>query len=177
MSKEIVVLRYGHRITRDYRVTSHCCLVARAFGAEKIVIDGLEDASLAGEFENIVKNWGGSFKIEFTDSWKKTLLHYKNSGFKVVHATMYGKPLSREIVKIRKYNKILVVIGSQKVEKEVYELSDHNVSVTLQPHSEIAALAVILDHVFEGAELNKKFENAKLKIVPCDKGKKILRNE
>lgn len=177
MSKKIVVLRYGHRITRDYRVTSHCCLVARAFGAEKIIIDGLEDASLAGEFENIVKNWGGDFRIEFTDSWKKTLLHHKNAGFKVVHATMYGKPLGGKIAKIRKCDKILVVIGSQKVEKEVYELSDYNVSVTLQPHSEIAALAVILDYVFEGVELNKKFKNAKLKIVPCNKGKKILKNE
>ena len=35
----INVLRLGHRIGRDKRITTHVALVARAFGADKILID------------------------------------------------------------------------------------------------------------------------------------------
>ena len=35
----IIVLRIGHRIGRDKRITTHVALVARAFGANKIIID------------------------------------------------------------------------------------------------------------------------------------------
>ena len=38
----IAVLRIGHRINRDKRITTHCALVARAFGAKKIFIDTLD---------------------------------------------------------------------------------------------------------------------------------------
>ena len=33
--KDFVVVRYGHRDVRDYRVTSHCALVSRAFRQAK----------------------------------------------------------------------------------------------------------------------------------------------
>ena len=35
----IIVLRIGHRIGRDKRITTHVALVARAFGANEIIID------------------------------------------------------------------------------------------------------------------------------------------
>jgi tRNA (cytidine56-2'-O)-methyltransferase len=35
-------------------------------------------------------------------------------------------------------------------------------------------LAVFLDKFFEGKELEKEFENKKIKIVPQEKGKKII---
>jgi tRNA (cytidine56-2'-O)-methyltransferase len=56
---------------------------------------------------------------------------------------------------------------------EVYQLSDWNISVTNQPHSEVAALSILLDRFFEGRELKKEFKNARIKIVPQEKGKKI----
>ena len=34
----ITVLRLGHRISRDKRITTHVALVARAFGAYNIII-------------------------------------------------------------------------------------------------------------------------------------------
>ena len=57
--------------------------------------------------------------------------------------------------KIKKEQKIAVLIGSQKVEREVYEKVDYNIAITHQPHSEIAALAIFLDRYQEGKELEK----------------------
>jgi predicted SpoU family rRNA methylase len=34
---EIVVFRYGHRLERDKRTTTHCALVARVLGAKEII--------------------------------------------------------------------------------------------------------------------------------------------
>ncbi len=173
VKQEIAVLRYGHRLVRDYRVTSHCCLVARAFGAKKVIIAGDEDKSLKKSVDDVASRWGGAFKVEFTDSWRKSLAWFKKKGFFSVHLTMYGLPLQTEIKKLRKKGKVLFVIGSQKVEKEVYEKSDANIAVTGQPHSEIAALAVALDWVQSGKELGKRFAKAKIRVVPQKIGKMV----
>lgn len=172
---KIVVLRYGHRIVRDYRVTSHACLVARALGAEKIIINGDRDQSVEKSVKSVATRWGGKFSVEFAESWRSVLQEYKKKGYFVVHLTMYGKALEKEAKKLREKKKILLIIGSQKVEPAVYELSDLNLSVTQQPHSEIAAMAVALDWIFDGKELGKRFRNAKIKVLPSGKGKKIVR--
>jgi tRNA (cytidine56-2'-O)-methyltransferase len=65
-------------------------------------------------------------------------------------------------------------VGSQKVEREVYERADWNVAVTGQPHSEIAALAVLLDRVQGGEELSRKFRKADRAIVPQERGKRVI---
>lgn len=171
---EIIVLRYGHRIVRDARVTSHCCLVARALGADKIIIEGLEDSGLRKSVQEIVQSWGGKFSLAFTDSWKKEVQLFREKGFKIVHLTMYGIPFTKKMVEIKKQDKILVLIGSQKVVKGVYALADYNVSVTLQPHSEIGALSVFL-YALNGEDiLEKKFSSAELEIVPSEKGKETV---
>ncbi|MFH1588629.1 MAG: tRNA (cytidine(56)-2'-O)-methyltransferase [Candidatus Diapherotrites archaeon] len=175
--KEAVVLRYGHRIVRDARVTTHCCLVARAFGAKKIIICGDQDNELKERIEKLNREWGGEFAVCFSESWRKTVTEHKEKGFFIVHNTMYGQPIQKKEKEIKKHKKILVVIGSQKVEKEVYEKADMNISVTSQPHSEIAALALTLDRIFEGKELEKKFSNEKKKIIPSKKGKIIKSKE
>ncbi|MCR4335254.1 MAG: tRNA (cytidine(56)-2'-O)-methyltransferase [archaeon] len=173
MIKEIVVLRYGHRYVRDYRVTSHCCLVARAFGANKVEVIGDKDESIENTVNTMNKQWGKGANVEFFDSWRKRITHYKQKGFTSVHLTMYGLPVQETEQTLRGFDKLLVIIGSQKVEKEVYEMADYNVSVTLQPHSEIAAMAVFLDRLQEGKELAKKFAGAKINIEPMAKGKKV----
>jgi len=88
---------------------------------------------------------------------------------------MYGVKVNDVIEKIKSKEKILVIVGSEKVPKEVYEISDFNVSITNQPHSEIAALAIFLDRIFEGKEFDYEFPNAKMKIIPSEKGKKVMR--
>ena len=42
----IVVLRLGHRRARDKRISTHVGLVARAFGAQKIIYSGEKDQKL-----------------------------------------------------------------------------------------------------------------------------------
>jgi predicted SpoU family rRNA methylase len=70
---------------------------------------------------------------------------------------MYGLRLQDVIPQIRTEEKILVVVGAEKVPGDMYELADYNVAVANQPHSEISALALFLDHLYEGAELELTF--------------------
>ncbi|TMI35687.1 tRNA (cytidine(56)-2'-O)-methyltransferase, partial [Candidatus Bathyarchaeota archaeon] len=37
------ILRIGHRVYRDSRVTTHVCLTARALGADGVIIADRED--------------------------------------------------------------------------------------------------------------------------------------
>src|SRR3989338_7119724 len=87
---KITVLRLGHRISRDKRITTHCALVARAFGAEEIILSGEEDESVLNSVEKVVENWGGKFKARFEKNWKKVIKNFKGDK---IHLTFYGKPL------------------------------------------------------------------------------------
>jgi len=168
----IWVLRLGHRRVRDQRITSHCALVARVFGAEGITYSGDKDENLEKSIRKVVERWGGSFEINYEKNWKKIIKNWKG---KIVHLTMYGLPIQDIINEIKGCKKdLLVIIGSQHVPGEVYHLTDWNVAVTNQPHSEVAALAVFLDNFFEGKELKKKFDNKKIRIIPQEKGKKTI---
>lgn len=163
----ITVLRLGHRLQRDARISTHCGLVARAFGASGIVFSGEEDKKLIQGIRNVVKNWGGPFSVRYEKNYRKVIKKHRT----VIHLTMYGIPLKKEIRKIKKKCNILVIIGGEKVPGEIYHLADYNIAVTNQPHSEVAALAVFLNE-YSGKE--KKFKKAKLRIVPQKKGKKVI---
>jgi tRNA (cytidine56-2'-O)-methyltransferase len=71
---------------------------------------------------------------------------------------------------------LLVMVGSRKVPSEFFSkaVSDFNVAVGNQPHSECSSLAVFLDRFFEGRELSKEFEGEKMKIIPQVRGKKAV---
>jgi tRNA (cytidine56-2'-O)-methyltransferase len=168
---EIVVLRLGHRPERDQRVTTHVGLLSRALGARGMYLAG-QDKGIVQSIERVVAQWGGDFFIEDKVRWKRCIEEWKRSGGKVVHLTMYGLPLREHEEMIRNAEKVLVIVGAEKVPGEVYGLADYNISVTGQPHSEIASLAVFLDRIFEGKELGKEFPGAKIRIIPCRQGKK-----
>jgi len=171
---KIHVLRLGHRIHRDSRVSTHCCLVARAFGAGKITYSGEKDQKLEEGINKIVRNWGGNFTISYEKNWKSIITNYKKKKFLVVHLTMYGLPIQKNITKIRKHKNLLIIIGGEKVPGEVYELADYNISVTSQPHSEVSGLCLFLDYYFKGKELDKRFRKAKIRIKPSARGKSIV---
>lgn len=173
LMKEIIVFRYGHRVVRDYRVTSHCALVSRAFGAKKIIICGEEDNSIKNSIDNVKNQWGGDFETEFTTNWEKKLEEIKKQNYCLIHLTMYGEPIQKIENKITN-NKICLIIGSQKVDAKIYEIADYNVAITSQPHSEIAALSVALDRLFGGQELLLDFSSKKKQIIPQKKGKKVI---
>ena len=69
----------------------------------------------------------------------------------------------------------MIIIGGAKVPRIVYDLSDWNVSITSQPHSEISALSVFLYELLKERMASKIFEGAKLRVIPQVKGKEIRR--
>ena len=169
------VLRLGHRINRDQRVSTHCCLVSRAFGAEKIYYSGQKDKNLEESIKKTVKIWGGKFNIKHTDNWRHIINECKKKRWYIIHLTMYGINLPKVIKKLRKTRKnLLLIVGSQKVGPEVYRLADFNIAVGNTPHSEVSSLAIFLHELYSGKQLNKKFKNAKRRIVPQERGKKVI---
>jgi tRNA (cytidine56-2'-O)-methyltransferase len=168
----ITVLRIGHRIDRDKRITTHVALVARAFDANKIIID-TKDTKIEKNISSICKRFGGDFEIETGVDYKKII---KQWGGSVVHLTMYGEELDKSINKINKNKDLLVIVGAEKVPPQIYQMADFNVSVGNQPHSEVAALAIFLDRYSSGRWLGKKFKG-KIEILPSNKGKKVVSKE
>jgi len=169
----VTVLRLAHRARRDHRVTTHCALVSRAFGADAFVFSGDRDSSIIISVNDVVKRWGGPFDISYTASWRRWLSKIHGKA-KIVHLTMYGQELEKVIPKVRKFkDDLIVIIGGEKVPREVYELANFNVSVTLQPHSEVAGIAVFLDRLFSGKELVKSFVKQMIKIIPQERGKLV----
>ena len=168
----ITVLRLGHRIARDKRITTHVALVARAFGADQILIDTL-DKKLEENINLTCSRFGGNFKIKTGVNTKKILKQWKGT---IIHLTMYGETLDKSIKKIDKKTNLLIIIGAEKVPAYIYEIADQNISIGNQPHSEGAALAIFLDRYNESKWLKKKF-NGKIQIQPSNKGKKVLSKE
>jgi len=105
---------------------------------------------------------------------------WKAKGGLVVHLTAYGENVEtgRVMERIKAERKdVLVLVGSQKVPGEFFseDVSDFNVAIGNQPHSECASLAVFLDRFFGGEELARSSRDAKVKIVPQRRGKKTVR--
>jgi len=173
----VVVLRLGHRYVRDKRITSHVGLTARAFGAKGFWISGDRDSQIMETLRRVCTQWGyRDFEVRTGVSWKSCINEWKREGGEVVHLTMYGLHVDSVIGKIRStpHDK-LVVVGGPKVPSEMFSLADYNVAIGHQPHSEVAALAVFLDRLFEGKTLRLTPEDAKLVIEPAAHGKLVHR--
>ena len=167
----IVVLRLSHRPSRDKRVSTHLFLAARALGAYEAFYTGIKDPSLEESIKKINEEWGGSFKITYFNNWKNAI---KNWDGKIVHLTMYGMPLQDVIEEVRiSIDPLMIIVGGAKVPGEIYKISDWNISITNQPHSEISALALFLNEFYQGKYLKQEFENAKINIMPSKNGKQI----
>jgi tRNA (cytidine56-2'-O)-methyltransferase len=137
------------------------------------------DDSILETLKDVNKRWGGEseFEIEIIEDWKKVIKNWKKDEGKVIHLTMYGINIDDVIGNLQKENDILVVIGAEKAPREIYDLADYNIAIGNQPHSEIAALAIFLDRVFKGKELEREFKRGKLKIIPMAKGKRVQKLE
>lgn len=162
---------------RDDRVTTHAALVSRAFGAQKIYMTGI-DQSVRDTVDAVGRRWGGNFEVEIVDDWKAVARAWKREGGRIAHLTMYGVNVDDVAARLRdKNSKILVIIGAEKVPREAYEMADYNVAVGSQPHSEIAALAIFLDRIHGGRQLKKEFAGGRLRVVPTERGKRVIEEE
>ncbi|QSW98115.1 tRNA (cytidine(56)-2'-O)-methyltransferase [Haloterrigena alkaliphila] len=175
----VAVLRLGHRPGRDERMTTHVGLTARALGADRVWFPDNAGQSLE-TVEDITDRFGGPFAVELTDSPQGVIGDWEG---RVVHLTMYGERVQDVEDEIRKAHRsegdesggepILIVVGAEKVPFDVYEAADWNVGVTNQPHSEVAGLAVFLDRLFEGRELEREWADADRRVVPMETGKRV----
>ena len=169
----IEVLRLGHRPERDKRITTHVGLTARALGAARMRI-AETDEGVVRPIASVAARFGGSFQVGSGTGWKSPVKQWKEAGGQVVHLTMYGLPLGEAVPAIRAAGKdVLVVVGAEKVPADLYTLADHNVAVGSQPHSEVAALALLLDRLRGGAWEGDAFPGATMRVVPTAHGKRI----
>jgi tRNA (cytidine56-2'-O)-methyltransferase len=168
----IEVVRIGQRLVRDDRVTTHVALVSRGFGAERIYMTEI-NPEIKDTIGKINNTWGGNFEVVFIEKWKPIVKKKKDEGFKVVHLSRYGESINDAQEKIREEENLLIVVGAEKVPREIYELADYNIGVGSQPHSEISALAILLDRIQKGKQFEKEFPNAKRKIIPTKNGKNV----
>lgn len=179
LDREVAVLRIGHRLVRDDRTTTHAILVSRAFGSNTMYMTDV-DEEIKNTINKVNDSWGGlnEFNLEIIDNWKKLIKEWKEKQGKIIHLTMYGLQINEAIDEIKLLEqKILVIIGAEKVPKEIYFLADYNISIGNQPHSEIAALAIFLDRLFEGKQFDRGFSDGKMKIIPSDKRKNVIRKK
>jgi tRNA (cytidine56-2'-O)-methyltransferase len=177
--QKVVVLRWGHR-HRDQRLTSHVALTARALGASGFFLADITDSKVKETIDRVMESWGGDFQFEMGQPWKTIVREWRVKNGVTVHLTAYGENIQTSDVmkRIRATGKdVMVIVGSQKVPAGFFSesVSDFNVAVGNQPHSECSSLAVFLDRFFEGKELAEdSIENAKKKIVPQARGKRVI---
>lgn len=171
MKTEITILRLGHRPSRDKRITTHCGLTARAFGAREMIISGEEDDELVERLSSLSKKWGGKFRARYEKDWKKALRAFHG---KKVHLTMYGEDFRKTAADLRnsQTKKVMLVVGAGKVPPEIYGMCDVNSAVGNQPHSEVAALGLFLYEL--SGRTPAVFSDAKIQITPSARRKIVV---
>ena len=174
---EIEVLRLGHRVGRDPRITTHLALVSRAMGANSFVLAGDEDENLFSNILSVNERFGHGLSCRYEKSPMKMLREITNSDENskpmIIHLTMYGEPFKEVIPDIPKDRPVVVVVGGAKVPGEIFKISDYNIAVGNQPHSEVAALALFLDSWTDGEGFNREFSEPQLVISPSKSGKDV----
>jgi len=157
-------------------MTTHVALTARALGADRVLLP--TNATDAVETtRDVTDRFGGPFDVETTDELLGIVRDWEGA---IVHLTMYGERVREVETGIRERHgeaPLLIALGAEKVPFEVYDHADWNVGVTNQPHSEVAALAVFLDRLFEGGELDREWVDADREIVPQSTGKRVEERE
>lgn len=164
----VSVLRLGHRAGRDPRLTTHVALAARALGAQRLYLHPPDEA-LAGRVASVSKSWGGSFEVIGAPDWKSVVREFDGT---IVHLTMYGEPIGKRLRSIRNAPRILIVVGGAKVPQELYQKATWNVAVGHQPHSEVAALSVLLEKLL-GVPGPGPWPGATQAVVPMARGKRV----
>lgn len=169
------MLRLGHRPERDKRITTHVGLTSRLLGAEGMLLAS-DDPGIVKTIDDVVQRWGGNFYVKNNINFRQEIRDWKAAGGKVCHLSMYGVNLPTVVNELKQCEKLMIVVGAEKVPPEIYQLSDWNVAVGSQPHSEVAAVAITMDRIAEGEPLDIVFPGAELTIVPSEKGKKVIEN-
>lgn len=123
---------------------------------------------------NVTNTFGGDFKASYVRNGSKILRNWNGIS---VHLTMYGVELADRLAELQSRFKsgqdLLVIVGGAKVSGDIYKLSTYNVCIGNQPHSEVAALAIFLDRLFEGQSRIRFYEEAPLNVIPSERSKTL----
>lgn len=173
---DICLFRLSHRKERDKRITTHLFLSARVLGVKEIYYSGDKDEKLESNILEVEKRWGKSIRIlNYVDKPQSFLKRLKKSHL-LVHLTMYGVPYKDILPSLTKEtHDLCIIVGSEKVPSWVYSIADYNVAIGNQPHSEITAFTILL-YELKGYKLYEP-NNGELKIIPQERGKKVVKNE
>jgi tRNA (cytidine56-2'-O)-methyltransferase len=128
------------------------------------------DPNVERSLEGVRDRWGGSFAVLPAPSWPAVV---GAAAGPVVHLTMYGLPLARVLPRLRRARDVLLVVGGAKVPPKLYGAAHLNVSVGSQPHSEVAAVAVVLRELL-GIPGARAMAGARHRIVPTARGKTVV---
>jgi len=163
MTRKISILKLDHRSFRDQRVTTHVGLTSRALGANFFIYSGERDESFTESLQDVILRWGGDMKINYLETVKSYIQHFEGI---TVHLTMYGEDHTKTISELKKYNdeNLLIIVGGSKVPRYIYDLVDFNTAIGWQPHSEVAAVAILLHELNKNEFLYKEYSNTKAKI-------------
>lgn len=168
---EVAVLRLGHRPSRDERMTTHVGLTARALGADRVILPTIASEAVS-TVEEVTDRFGGPFTVETAASPERILRDWDG---RIAHLTMYGEPIQATLPAVRDAHTtpMLVVVGAAKVAVDVYDHATWNIAITNQPHSEVAALALFLDRLFDGSQFDREWKHASQRVVPQSAGKHV----
>jgi tRNA (cytidine56-2'-O)-methyltransferase len=143
-------------------------------GADGVIIADQEDKVVESTIRDVTNRFGGPFEVQSGIPWKQTIRDWRALRGRIVHLTAYGLPLPKILPEIQQTDAdLLVVVGSEKMPGEIFKIADWNVSVTNQPMSEVAALAVFLDWFRQHREFDHEFSKAQVQIIPSRTGKEI----
>jgi len=152
----------------DYTSILDMCLTARAMGASEMILTTKKNDKLVKYIHDLERKWGGRFRVGFVNNYKTALDNAVN--YKKVYLTRYGVPLNKLAYTLNTYKNIMLIVSPATTSPKLHNIADFNVSVTDQPHSSSAAIAVFLHEFYRGRELAIHFENAKYKVIPKEHG-------
>ena len=75
---KVSVMRLGHRVDRDKRMTSHLGLTARAFGADEVILSGDDDPTPIETWRSVTSRFGGHFSCRYEGKPMKWLRSFQN---------------------------------------------------------------------------------------------------
>ena len=176
----LTVVRLGHRHDRDARITTHIGLVARAWGADRLLIGGDRDSGVLETVRDVNRRFGGSMDCSHETSPTRWLKRFVAGDLEAmtkpglaIHLTMYGLPVDEVVPGLLRDQPTAFVVGGPKVPPEIWDICQHHVSIGSQPHSEVAALAIALDR-WGARPDDVDSSDARLRIVPTAQGKQVL---
>ena len=176
---DVIILRLGYRLGRDPRITTHLALVARALGANRFLFSGDDDERLAENIGSVNQRFGGDMVVEHVKSPMAWLRKFVGDGIDgnppgiAVHLTMYGASYRSVTPTIRRDRPLVVVVGGAKVPSEVFQISQYNLAVGNQPHSEVAALALFLDGWYGSGSAVRILDGGELCMYARNTGKDV----